>query len=149
VPVHSPLIRHEVIHDSTAAIQSEDSTKLPDITIQQHSIYMCTAKLYGHSTDTALCIDTRTNTKYWEVLQLTHSGYQDLQDHWLIPDNFLERISDPICITTARTSQQDCLYCSLLQLSVATTIIILPAHLKVTNMANISISVQFTASIVL
>ena len=27
---------------------------------------MCTAKLYGHSIDTALSIDTRTNKKYWK-----------------------------------------------------------------------------------
>jgi len=55
-------------------------------TEHQHSKYsfeMCTAKLYGHSTDTALSIDTRTNTKYWKVWQLTYNGYQDLQHHWL------------------------------------------------------------------
>jgi sulfatase maturation enzyme AslB (radical SAM superfamily) len=73
---------------------------------------MCTAKLYGHSTDTALCIDTRTNTKYCKVQQLTDSEYQDLQHHLLIPDRFLKRISDTICITTARNCQLDCHYCS-------------------------------------
>jgi hypothetical protein len=73
---------------------------------------LCTAKLYGHSTDTALCIDTRTNTKYWKVQQLTYSGYQDLQHHLLIHDRHLKIISDPICTTTARTCQQDSHYCS-------------------------------------
>jgi len=77
---------------------------------------MQTAKLYGHSTDTALCIDARTNTKYWKVQQLTDSGYQELQHHWLIPDRFLKRISDPIYTTTARTYQQDGRYCFALQL---------------------------------
>jgi hypothetical protein len=86
---------------------------------------MCTAKLYGHSTDTALSIDTKTNTKYWKVQQLTYSGYQEQQHYLLIPDRFLKRISDPICTATARTCQQDCHYCSVLWLSVATTIIIL------------------------
>ena len=66
-------------------------------------------------------------------------GYQELQHHWLIRDRSLKRISDTICTTTARTCQQDCQYCSLLQLSVATTIIILSAHLKVTFMVNISV----------
>jgi len=50
---------------------------------------MCTTKLYGHTTDTALSVDTRTNTKYWKVWQLTDSGYQHLQHHRLIPDRFL------------------------------------------------------------
>jgi len=54
------------MQDSTAAIQSEDSTKLPDIRIQQYSFEMCTAKLHGQSTDTALSIHTRTNTKSWK-----------------------------------------------------------------------------------
>jgi hypothetical protein len=102
---------------------------------------MCTAKLYGHSTDTALSIDARTNTKYWKVQQLAYSGYQDLQHRLLLPDRFVKRISDPICITTARTYQQDCHYCSMLLLSAATTIIILSAHLKVIFMANILVSV--------
>jgi hypothetical protein len=101
---------------------------------------MCTAKPHGHCTDTALCIDTRTNTKYWKVQQLTYSGYQELQHHWLIPDRFLKRTSGTICTATARTCQQDCHYCSLLQLSVANTIIILSAHLEVIFMANISVS---------
>jgi hypothetical protein len=35
-------------------------------------------KLYGQCTDTALCIDTRTNTKYCKLQQLTYSGYQEL-----------------------------------------------------------------------
>ena len=108
--------------------------------IQQYSFAMCTAKLYGHSTDTALSIDTRTNTKCWKVQQLTDSGYQHLQHHWLIPDRFLKRISVPICTATARTCQQDGHYCSVLQLSVATTIIIFSAHLKVTFMANTLVS---------
>jgi hypothetical protein len=99
---------------------------------------MCTAKLYGHSTDTALSIDTGTNTKCWKVWQQTYSGYQDLQHHWLIPDRFLKRISDPICTATARTHQQGCHYCSVVRLSIATTIIALSAHLKVTFMANVS-----------
>jgi hypothetical protein len=64
---------------------------------------MFTAKLYGHSTETALCIDTGTNTKYWKVRQLTYSGYQELQHHLLITDRFLKRISDPICNATVRT----------------------------------------------
>jgi len=133
-------IPHKVMQDSTAAIQSEDSTKLPIIRIKQYLFEMCTAKLYRHSTDTALSIDTRTNTKYWKVRQLTCSGYQQLQHHLLIPDRFLKRISDPICTATARTCQQDCHYCSVLQLSVATTIIIRSANLTVTFMANISVS---------
>ena len=82
------------MQDSTAAIQSDDSTQLPNIRIQQNSFEMCTAKLYwtfnkihlkcaqqnciGHSTDTALSIDTRNNTKYWKVWQLTYNGYEDL-----------------------------------------------------------------------
>ena len=101
---------------------------------------MCTAKLYGHCTDNALSNGTRTNTKCWEVWQLTDSRYQDLQYHWLIPDRFLKRISYTICTTTVRTCQQDSQYCSLFQLSLATTIIIFSAHLKVTFMANISVS---------
>jgi hypothetical protein len=80
------------MQDSAAAIQSEGSTKLPEIRIQQYSFEMCTAELYRHSSDTALSIDTRTNTKYWKVWQLTYSGYQDLQHHWLIPDRILKRI---------------------------------------------------------
>jgi hypothetical protein len=86
------------------------------------------------------CMDTRTNTKYRKVWQLIYSGYQDLQHHLLIPDRFLNRVSDPTCTATARTCQQDCHYCSLLRLSEATTIIILSAHLKVTFMANILVS---------
>jgi len=101
---------------------------------------MCTATLYGHSIDSALSFDMRTNTKHWKVRQLTYSGYQDLQHNLLIHDRSLKRISDPICSTTARTCQQDCYYCSLFRLSVATTIIILSAHLKVTLMANILVS---------
>jgi hypothetical protein len=101
---------------------------------------MCAAKLYGHSTDTALCIDTATNTKYWKVRQLTDNRYQELQHHLLIPNRLLEKTSDPICTTTVRTCQQDCHFCSLLQLSVATTIIILSVHLTVTFMVNISVS---------
>jgi len=81
------------MQDSTAAIQSADSTKPPDIRIQQYSFEMCTAKLYGHCTETALCTDTGTNTKYWKVWQLTDSGYQDLKHHLLITDRFLKRIS--------------------------------------------------------
>jgi len=42
--------------------------------------------------------------------------------------------------TIARTCQQDCHYCSLPQLWVATTITILSAQLKVTFMANILVS---------
>ena len=99
---------------------------------------MCTAKLYGHSTDNALCTDTRTNTKYWKVWQLTDSGQQHLQHHWLIPDRFLKRISVPICTTTARTCQQDCHYCSVLQLSVATTVIILSTHVSTFNIITVT-----------
>jgi hypothetical protein len=107
-----------VIKDSTAVIQLEDNTYLANTRIQQYSFEMCTAKLYGHSTDTALSIDTKINAKYWKVWQLTYNGYQDLQHHWLIPDRFLKRISDTICTATARTTtcQQDCHYCSPLQL---------------------------------
>ena len=101
---------------------------------------MCTAQLYGHCTGTVLSIGTRTNTKHWKVWQLTYGWYQHLQHHWLIPDRILKRLSDPICTTTARTCQQDCHYCSVLQLSVATTIIIFSTHLKITFMANISVS---------
>ena len=101
---------------------------------------MCTAKQYGHCTGTASSTDTRTNTKYWKVWQLTVSGYQYLQHHWLKPDRFLKRISDTICTATARTCQQDCQYCSLFQFSVATTIIILSVHLKVTFIVNILVS---------
>jgi len=54
----------------------------------------------------------------------------------LIPDRILKRISDTICTATARTFQQDCKYCSVLWLSVATTIIILSAQLKITFMTN-------------
>jgi hypothetical protein len=79
--------------------------------------------------------------KFWKVRQLTDSGYQELQHHWLISDRFKKKISDPICTATARTCQQDCHYCSVLWLSVATTIIILSALLKVTFMANISVSI--------
>jgi len=49
---------------------------------------MCTAKLYGHSTDTTLSLDTGTNTKYWKVSQVTDSGYQDLQYHLVILTDF-------------------------------------------------------------
>jgi hypothetical protein len=101
---------------------------------------MCKAQLYGHCTDTALYIDTRNNTKYWKVRQLTDSGYQDLQHHWLLHDRFLKIVSDTICTTTARTCQQDCHYCSVLQLSVATTIISLSAHVKVAFRVNILVS---------
>jgi hypothetical protein len=71
--------------------------KLLNIRIKQYSFEMCTAKLYAHSTDTALSIDTRTNTKYWKIQQVTYSGYQEQQHHLLVPDRFLKRISDPIC----------------------------------------------------
>ena len=101
---------------------------------------MCTAKLYGHRTDTALCNDTGTNTKYWKVKQLADSGYQELQHHLLVTDSLLKRISDTICTATARTYQQDSHYCSVLWLSVATTVITLSAHLTVTFMANILVS---------
>ena len=101
---------------------------------------MCTEKLYGHCTDTALCIGTGTNTKCCKVWKLTDSGYQELQHYWLIPDRFLKRISDTICTATARTCQQESHYCCLFQLSLATTIIIFSAHLKVSFMANISVS---------
>ena len=70
--------------------------------------------------------------KYWEN--------QYLQHYWLIPARLLKTIWHTICTTTARTCQQDCHYCSLLRLWVATTIIILSAHLKVTFTANISVS---------
>ena len=103
---------------------------------------MCTAKLYVHSTDTALCTDTGTNKKCWKVQQLTHSGYQDMQHYLLTAYRFLKRISYPIRTATARTCHQDCHYCSLLQLSVATTVIILLAHLKLTFMANILVSMS-------
>jgi len=53
---------------------------------------------------------------------------------------FLKIISGPICTTGAKTCQQDCHYCSVLQLSVGTTVIIPSAHLKVTFIANISVS---------
>ena len=108
--------------------------------ILEQTFEMLKAKLYGHSNDNALCADTIRKTTHLKVWQLTDSGYQDLQHHWLIPDRFLKTISDTICTTTARTNQQDCHYCSLLQLSVATTIIILSTHLRVTFMANTSIS---------
>jgi len=71
------------MQDPKAAIQSEDSTKQPDTRTQQYLFEMCTAKLYGHSSDTALSIDTTINTKYWKVRQLTYSGYQELQQHLL------------------------------------------------------------------
>ena len=131
-----------MIKDSTAVIQLEDNTYLANTRIQQYSFEMCTAKLYGHSTDTALSIDTRTNAKYRKVWQLTHNGYQDLQHHWLIPDRFLRRISDTICTATARTTtcQQDCHYCSVLWLSEATATIILSADLKVIFIVNILLS---------
>jgi len=106
--VHPPQIPHKVIKDSTAALQSEDSTLLPDIKIQQNSCEMCTAQLCGH-TDNAMSIDTRKNTKCWKERQLTDNGYQDLQHHWLISDRILKRISDTMCTTIARTRQQDCL----------------------------------------
>jgi len=80
------------MQDSSAAIQSAHSTKLPDIRIQQYSFEMCTAKLFGHPTDAALSIDSRINTKYWKVQQLTYSGHQELQHHLLITDRFLKRI---------------------------------------------------------
>ena len=103
---------------------------------------MCIAKLYGHSTDPALSLDTRTNTKYWKVSQLNDSGYQDFQHHLEINDRFIKMISDPMCTTGARTCRYDWHYCSLLRLSVATTVIMLSAHLKVTFMANISVSMS-------
>jgi hypothetical protein len=65
---------------------------------------MCTAEMYGHPTDTASCIDTGTNIKYWTVPQLIDSEYQELQQHFLIPDRFFQRISNPICTATARRS---------------------------------------------
>jgi len=101
---------------------------------------MCTAKLYGHSTGTVLSVDARTKTKCWKVRQLTDNGYQDLQHHWLTHDRYLKRMSDTICTTTTRTSQQDCQYYSLLWVWVATTIIILSAQLKVTFTVNILVS---------
>ena len=111
---------------------------------------MCTAKQYGHCTGTALSIDTRINTKHWQVCQLTDSGYQYLQHYWLIPDRFLKRISDIICTSIARTCQQDCHYWPLLRLSEATTIITLTTHLTVTFMVNSLVSLcEFKANITL
>ena len=74
------------------------------------------------------------------IQQLTDSGYQDRQHH-LITDRFLKIISDPVCTATARTCQQDCHYCFLLWLWVATIVIIIRAHFKVTFMSNTSVSV--------
>jgi hypothetical protein len=51
--------------ESTAVIQLEDNTNLTNMRNQQYSFEMCTAKLYGHYTDTVLFIDTRINAKYW------------------------------------------------------------------------------------
>ena len=58
------------------------------------------------------------------------NGYQDLYHHLLII--FLKEYQTQFCTATARTCQQDCHDCSLVQLSVATTIIILSAQLKLT-----------------
>ena len=102
--VHSPQIPHKMMQHSTAAIQSANSTKLPNSRIQQYWFETCTAKLFVACIDTALCTDTGTNTKYWKVQLLTDSGYQDLQHYLLITNRFLKRTSDPICSTaTART----------------------------------------------
>jgi hypothetical protein len=62
--------------DSTAVIQLEDNTYLTNMRNQQYSFEMCTAKLYGHSTDTVLFIDTRINAKYWKKCQSTYNGDQ-------------------------------------------------------------------------
>jgi len=97
---------------------------------------MCTAKLYGHSIDTALSVDTRTNTKYWKVRQQWVSRPAT---SFVNTGQIFKKNETPKYTATA-TCQQNCHYCSLPQLSVATTIIMLSAHLKVTLMANISVS---------
>jgi hypothetical protein len=64
IGIFSPLF-NKVMGDSTAAIQSEDSTKL---TSGFNNILLkCAQQNCMDCTDTTLCIDTRTNTKYWKV----------------------------------------------------------------------------------
>jgi len=82
----------------------------------------------------------RNQYKILEMWQLTYGGYQHLQHCLLIPDRYLKRISDPICTANERTSQQDCHYCSLLWLWAATTVNIISAHLNLTSMAKILLS---------
>ena len=69
-------------------------------------------------------------------LQWVSQPTELLLNTWQI---FKKNITDPICTATARTCQQDC-HCSVLWLWVATTVIILSAHLTVTFVTNISVS---------
>ena len=92
---------------------------------------------------TALILHCPLILEQYKILESTATNLQwlsRLQHHLLIPDRFLKRISDPICTATPRTCQQNRHYGSVLWLSVTTTVIILSAHLKVTFMANISVS---------
>jgi hypothetical protein len=76
-------------------------------------------------------------TLYWYcIVHLYYNQYKILESMAIN----LYWVSDTICTTTARTCQHDCHYFSLLWLWIVTTIIILRAHLKVTFMANISVS---------
>jgi hypothetical protein len=101
---------------------------------------MCTAKPYGHCTDTALSIDTRTNTKYWKVQQLTYNWYQDLQHHLFIPDRFFKKnMRSNLHYNCKNMSAGPPLLFSSLAV-IATTTMISLAHLKVTFMDNILVS---------
>jgi hypothetical protein len=97
------LFIHHESHTKWCKIQLQlysQKTAPNDIRIQQYSFEMCTAKLYGHSTDTALCIDPRTNIKHWKVQQLTYSGYQELQHHLL---TFIVRTFKSVFMPTVRS----------------------------------------------
>jgi hypothetical protein len=88
---------------------------------------MCTAKLYGQCTDTALCVGTRTNTKYCKVQQLTDSGYQELQYHLLILTDCKKEYQIQSALQLQEHVSRTAIVV-LLRLSVATAIIILSAY---------------------
>jgi len=123
-------LKHTLHKSSVPATLNYQTTRF-------NNIYMRSARQKYVQLQYRLTPQQTENTGVWWCQYWQN---QDLQHHWLTPDRFLKRISDTICTTTARTCQQDCHYCSLLQLWGATTIIILSTHLKVTFMANISVS---------
>jgi hypothetical protein len=91
----------------------------------------------------SVSVDTKTNTKLCKVQQLTDSRYQELQHHLLIlTDCYREYQIQSTLQLQQRVSRTVIIV--LLQLSVATAIIILSAHFNFNLW-----TVQFTASIVL
>jgi hypothetical protein len=61
----SSLIQNATQMDERANFSyAEENTKLLNIIIEKFTFKMCLAKLYGHSTDTALFIDTLTNINF-------------------------------------------------------------------------------------